>query len=190
MALPPKTHASAAQNPARRARGPVNIGHLTGRIARPALGKRGFAGAEILTHWATIVGADLAAFACPLEVRYPRGKNAGATLHLRVASGAAATLLHMKLPAIVERINRFFGYQAVSQVQAAQGPLPAPPPVFLAPPPLSADQEAQVAGQVATVASEPLRAALFKLGKALQHRRGSGVVRLPSRVSRGGDQGE
>ncbi|MDP1554168.1 MAG: DUF721 domain-containing protein, partial [Hyphomonas sp.] len=80
--------------------------------------------AEILTHWETIVGPELAAYACPLEIKFPRGKNAGATLHLRIASGAAATLLHMKTPTILARVNGFLGYGAVSALQVAQGPLP------------------------------------------------------------------
>ncbi len=117
----------------RLARGPVNIASLSMRAAKPALGKRGFAAAEILTHWATIVGPDLAAFAVPIEIKFPRGKNMGATLHLRIASGAAATLLHLKTPTILARVNGFMGYGAVAALQVAQGPLPrarpAPPPV-------------------------------------------------------------
>lgn len=116
--------ATSDSAPPRLARGPVAVGTLSARAARPALGKRGFAAAEILTHWPSIVGTDLAAFACPLELRFPKGRNAGATLHLRVASGAAATLLHLKAPAILARVNGFLGYEAVTQVQAAQGPLP------------------------------------------------------------------
>lgn len=168
----PKEDAATAvpDAPRRWRQGPINIGTFTGRAAKPALGKRGFAGAEMLTHWATIVGPELSAFACPLEVKYPRGRNAGATLHLRVAHGAAATMLQMKIPAIIQRINRFFGYEAVAQVQAAQGPLPprARPP---APPkPLSPAALARVEGEVAGVTSEPLKAALLKLGKTLQQR--------------------
>ncbi|MGE4063286.1 MAG: DUF721 domain-containing protein [Rhodospirillaceae bacterium] len=108
----------------RLARGPVKIAGLASRAARPALGKRGFAAAEILTHWETVVGPELAAFACPLEIKFPRGRNDGATLHLRIASGGAATLLHMKTPTILARVNGFIGYGAVSSIQVAQGPLP------------------------------------------------------------------
>ena len=82
---------TAADRGKRLSRGPVIIGTLTERVAKPALGKRGFAGGEVLAHWSTIVGDDLAAFAVPLEVKFPRGKNAGATLLLRISSGAAAT---------------------------------------------------------------------------------------------------
>ena len=174
QATPPKTTAkkAAAEPPAPRRwrQGPITVGSLTGRLTRPALGKRGFAGAEILSHWATIVGPELSAFACPLEVKYPRGRNNGATLHLRVAHGAAATMLQMKLPDIIARINRFFGYEAVTQVQSAQGPMPkralkSPPPA-----PLPAEKAAAVDSQVAGVALEPLRESLAKLGKTLQQR--------------------
>ncbi len=129
--------------PPRLARGPVNISHFAMRAAKPALGKRGFAAAEILTHWATIVGPELAAFAVPIEIKFPRGKNMGATLHLRIASGAAATLLHLKTPTILARVNGFMGYGAVASLQVAQGPLPrarpAPPPVAPAETPATLD---------------------------------------------------
>ena len=115
---------TAADHGKRLSRGPVTIGALTERIAKPALGKRGFAGGEILARWSAIVGDDLATFAVPLEVKFPRGKNAGATLVLRISSGAAATMLHLKTPLILERVNAFFGYKAIDKVQAAQGPLP------------------------------------------------------------------
>jgi hypothetical protein len=145
----------------RMARGPVTIAALTAKVTRPILGKRGFVGADIVTHWTSIVGNELAAFACPLEVKFPRGRNAGATLVLRVASGAAATLLQMKAPAIIARVNQFFGYAAVAQVQAVQGPLPAP----------AKRVEAAAPREIPTSVS----AALAKLGEALQRKATKGV---------------
>ena len=108
----------------RLARGPVAIGALSERFTKPALGKLGFAGGEIIKRWPEIVGSDLAGFAAPLEVKFPRGKSSGATLLLRIANGAAATMLQFKTPLILERVNRFFGYTAIKKVQAVQGPLP------------------------------------------------------------------
>jgi hypothetical protein len=130
MAAARKTPSATTEPPARIARGFINIASLSARAAKPALGKRGFAAGEILTHWPTIVGPELAAFACPIEIKFPRGKNAGAVLHLRIASGAAATLLHLKTPTILARVNGFMGYGAVASLQVAQGPLPKrrPPP--------------------------------------------------------------
>lgn len=178
MSRPRKAEPSAetrvADAPPAKARrwrqGPVNIGSLTGRLTRPALGKRGFTGGEILSHWPTIVGADLAAFACPMQVKFPRGRNNGATLQLRVAHGAAAALLQLKLPAIKERINRFYGYEAVNDVQASQGPLPGPPRKPTEPAPLSAAEAAEIERRLADMAPGPFRDALTKLGKSLQQR--------------------
>ena len=127
----------------RRARGPLAVARLTERLTRPALGKRGFTGAEIIARWPEIVGADLAAFACPLQVKYPKGRNAGATLLLRVSSGAAATMLQLKTPTILARVNGFLGYGAVSSLQVAQGPLPRarakPAAVTITPAPTTLD---------------------------------------------------
>jgi hypothetical protein len=143
VAAPPSATAPL-EPPARLARGPIRLGALSARAAKPALGKRGFGAAEILTHWPDIVGADLATFACPIELKFPRGRNAGATLHLRIASGAAATLLQLKTPTILSRVNGFLGYEAVSAIQVAQGPLPrvarkAPAPVDRSAPPTTLD---------------------------------------------------
>src|SRR5690242_3162768 len=111
----------------RRARSPTPVARLLDRLTRPALGKRGFAASAIIARWPEIVGADLARFAIPLQVKFPRGRNAGATLLLRVSSSAAAAMLSHKSPVIVARVNRFFGYEAVSRIEANHGPLPKPP---------------------------------------------------------------
>ena len=51
MAQPKLT---AADHGKRLARGPITIGALTERVAKPALGKRGFAGGEILFGYQAI----------------------------------------------------------------------------------------------------------------------------------------
>ncbi|MHB1205701.1 MAG: DUF721 domain-containing protein, partial [Rhodospirillaceae bacterium] len=136
--------AQVVDETSRRARGPMAVARLTERLTRTALGKRGFTGAEIIARWPEIVGADLAVFACPLQVKYPKGRNAGATLLLRVSSSAAAAMLQLKTPMIVERVNRFFGYAAVARLEASHGPLPRAvaktPPVADPPPSETVDR--------------------------------------------------
>ena len=151
------------------------VSRLTERLARTALGKRGFASADILGRWPEIVGADLAVFASPMQVKYPKGRNDGATLLLRVSSSAAAAMLQLKTPMILARVNSFLGYTAVIRLEASHGPLPRPPakpqPVVEPPPSEAVDQLTE------GVASEPLRDALRKLGARLQHRREISVVK-------------
>lgn len=164
-----KAESSAEQ---RRIGRPTAIGTLSGRVAGPAMGKRGFGSASLIAHWPAIVGAELSTFACPLEVKFPRGKNDHATLMLRVAHGAAATLIHLKAPAVLERVNRFFGYNAVDRVQVSQGPLPvvAKPAGEYRPAPLNAERQAEVDKDVSAVGPPELKAALKRLGEALQRR--------------------
>lgn len=178
MAAPkPDPKETAPRTPdigASRTRYPLTLARLTGRVTRTALGKRGFTDAAIIARWPDIVGADLAAFACPMQVKYPKGRNEGATLLLRVSSSAAAAMLQLKTPQIVERVNRFFGYAAVARLEASHGPLPKPPPK--ARPTPDPIPSAALEAQTAAVASDDLRAALRKLGARLQHRAGNSVV--------------
>jgi hypothetical protein len=158
-----------------RLRGPTTVARLAERLTRTALGKRGFAAADIIARWPEITGPDLASLACPLQVKFPRGRNAGATLLLRVSSSAAATLLQFKSPVIVARVNRFFGYEAVARIETSHGPLPPrprPPP----PEPAAPECSGALAAATAGVASEPIRDALRKLGARLQLRDRNGVV--------------
>jgi hypothetical protein len=171
-ARPPTQAATPVAPPPRLARGLVDVGSLIGRLTRPVLGNRGFAGADVIAHWPTIVGADLAALACPLSLKYERSSQRhGATLMVRVASGAAATLLQFKGPQVIERVNRYFGYQAVAKLQISLGALPK---AAKAPrhdqPALPPESRAEIDQAVAGVGSPALRSALGQLGVALRRR--------------------
>jgi hypothetical protein len=166
------------ENTWRRARAPTAVARLVDRLTRPVLGKRGFAAADIIARWPEIVGADLARFALPLQVKFPRGRNAGATLLLRVASSAAASLLTHKAPVIVARVNRFFGYEAVSRIEANHGPLPKAA-LGQVPPAPAPEIPAAVTALTADIPSADIREALRKLGARLQHRAAARVVSDP-----------
>ncbi|MFN3953815.1 MAG: DUF721 domain-containing protein [Pararhodobacter sp.] len=85
---------------------------------RKAGESRGFAATRLLTHWAEIVGAELAALCRPVKVGYGRG-GLGATLTV-LASGAAAPLVQMQLPRLKERVNACYGYAAIAHIQLTQ----------------------------------------------------------------------
>lgn len=162
-------------DPSRRRIGrPTAIGLLSSKVAAPALGRRGLGSADVLTHWPAIVGQDVSAFAAPIRIRFPKGRNDQGTLVLRVAHGAAATLIHMKTTAVLERVNRFFGYNAVNRVEVNQGPLPAnrtvAPPGSTVTKALSPEKREMVENTVAVVGPPELKQALRRLGEAVQRR--------------------
>jgi hypothetical protein len=91
---------------------------LVGERIRQAGEKRGFAVARLLTHWAEIVGEDLARSARPLKVSYPKD-GFGATLTILV-TGALAPQIEKQKPLIKDRVNACYGYAAISRIALTQ----------------------------------------------------------------------
>ncbi|WP_299139225.1 DUF721 domain-containing protein [uncultured Tateyamaria sp.] len=90
---------------------------LTGRI-RQASESRGFAQSRLLTDWAEVAGADVAAIARPVEVSYGRG-GMGATLTL-LTTGAQAPMLEMQKDQLREKVNAVYGYNAIARIRITQ----------------------------------------------------------------------
>lgn len=137
------------------------------RIAAPALGKRGFAAAQLVAEWASIVGADWAEKIAPDRLSFPAGERSDGTLRVRVGPGFAPEVQH-RSPLILERINGFFGYRAVARLALVQGPpirrpKPAPPRLR----PLRPDERAALDHRLAGIEDPGLRDALRRLGEAV-----------------------
>jgi hypothetical protein len=79
---------------------------------------RGFTVSRLLTHWADIAGADLAAMAHPVDVSYGR-KAFGATLTV-LTTGAQAPLLEMQKEVLRQRVNTVYGYNAIGRIRITQ----------------------------------------------------------------------
>ncbi len=147
---------------------PRAMARIIGGVTRPVLGKRGFVGADIVADWATIVGADLASAAGPERMAFDR--DGVATLHIRVASGAAASDIQHQEPQIVERINAHYGYRAVGRLRIVQGPLPRKPRRHPPLPPPDPAAAKVVEATVAGVEDDELRRKLQALGCSIAAR--------------------
>lgn len=136
------------------------------KIAGAALGKRGFAEAQLVAQWPAIIGESLAAGASPDRLSFPRGERRDGTLHLRVAPGLALEVQHRE-PVLIERINAFFGYRAVARLALTQGPpaQPALPPPR--PRPLKAEERQSLDQRLQAIEDAGLKAALQRLGEAV-----------------------
>lgn len=85
---------------------------------RRASESRGFSQSRLLTHWAEVVGDDIAAIARPVEVSYAR-QGMGATLTL-LTTGAQAPMLEMQKEKLRERVNAVYGYNAIARIRITQ----------------------------------------------------------------------
>jgi hypothetical protein len=96
------------------------VSDLVPDIGRAAFRRFGFVQSSIVSRWSEIVGDRYAAVSSPESIRFPAGKRSEGVLNL-IVEGAHAPMMQHVAPAIVERVNRFFGYEAVGRVAFRQG---------------------------------------------------------------------
>ena len=80
----------------------------------------GFVQSAIVSRWSEIVGERYARVSSPESIRFPAGAKSGGALTLLV-EGAHGPLLQHLSPLIIERVNRFFGHNAIDRVIFRQG---------------------------------------------------------------------
>src|SRR5437588_7498793 len=147
---------------------PRTLADILRKTLNEAFAKQGFASTELVTRWADIVGVEIAAHSEPERIRWPRPIGAElpepGTIVLRVEGPSAIEIQHQSA-VILERINRFFGWQAVGDLRLRQAPLTRRPvPVPTEP---DAEKQARLAATLGDVADERLREALARLGAAV-----------------------
>ena len=98
------------------------IGRVMMPLAKKMLGRRAFAEADIICNWAEIAGEDTAAFSTPRKIDFKKGERTGGILHIEVAGGAFALELQLKSRQLIDKVNTFFGYEAVRQIKILQNP--------------------------------------------------------------------
>jgi hypothetical protein len=153
--------------------GPISakpLSVLLSDVFSDAYAKQGFAARELVTRWSEIAGPEIARHSEPLKIQWPRPVEGQpqepATLVLRVEGPMALEIQHAS-DALLQRVNRFFGWSAVGKLALRQAPLsrrdrPARPP---AP---DANAVAKVAETLSAVEDEELRAALARLGASIK----------------------
>lgn len=148
-------------------RTPRPLASIVRKVTSPAFRRRGFAQQEMITRWETIVGDAVAAHSQPDRIQFSRNSREGGVLHIRADGGFALELQHLE-PLLLERVNAYFGYKAVTKVSIKQGPLNRPPVAKKAEPtPLTSDEEAFVESSTAQTHHEGLRHALEAMGRSL-----------------------
>jgi hypothetical protein len=148
---------------------PRPLSDLLHKTLKDAFAKQGFASTELVTRWTEIVGAEIAAHSQPEKIQWPRPLDGQApepgTLVLRVEGPTAIEIQHLSA-VVLERVNRFFGWQAVRALRLRQAPLrrSAPKPL----PAVDPAETARVAATLSRIEDDDLRDALARLGAAIK----------------------
>jgi hypothetical protein len=137
------------------------------KVTKPVLQKHGSPYAAVIGEWANIVGAELAEVSLPEKLSAAAPNRGGGSLTVRVA-GAAATEFQHLAPQIIERINTFLGFGAVTRLKLVQAPLPGRRAARATPArPVTAATRAAIAARTSAVEDPALRDALTRFGEAI-----------------------
>ncbi len=147
------------------------------KITKAVLDKGGRDYATIIAEWPEIVGPALAGSSQPEKLARPRNKGAdqgqaaaqavGAVLTIRVTGGAALEIQHRE-PQVIERINSYLGYRAVTRLKLVQGVLQNRAQPRREPPRrLTAAESQTIESAAAKVADPELKEQLARFGRAL-----------------------
>lgn len=162
----------ATKDKRRKFSGPRALAAVLPKVAEPALRKRGFAAAEIVTRWAEIAGEELAADSAPDHLSFPKGARQGGTLYI-AASGSVALQIQHQAPSILQRINTYFGYSAVAKLSISQASFKPKQVETGIQPVIDPDPEQieRIASETSIISEPALRQALHQLGEAVERDR-------------------
>ncbi len=138
------------------------------QIARQTVGKDWSLYAALLDHWQEIVGADYAKVTIPAKITFPHQpmepRRRSGTLTIKLPKGLAMEF-SFKTDQIRQRINGYFGYDAVAKIifEPVYGTPEAKGPTLKEPDP---EELAKVKTGVQDIENDELRAALEAFGAA------------------------
>ncbi|HUD28999.1 MAG TPA: DciA family protein [Novosphingobium sp.] len=146
------------------------IADLMPEVGRTAFRRFGFVQSSVVSRWPEIVGARHARVCSPESIRFPPGEKNDGILQLVVVAAHAPMIQHV-IPEIIDRVNRFFGYNAVARVKIRQGEV-KPPPASKprATPPTLKPVPFELGESLRDVGDPELRAVLESLARSIEAR--------------------
>ena len=135
-------------------------------LTKAAFVRHGFASEQLISQWSVIIGQPLASYCVPDKINWPRSATdaspkIGGTLVLRAVSGRGLDLQY-EGPRIIERVNQFLGYGAITALKIMQDSLVVEQPKPT-PRPISAQAKQAWQEKIDDIADNELKAALSRL---------------------------
>ena len=158
------------------------IGKHFSKVAEKSYARHGAAWAGLLSNWQTVVGKPLSDICQPEKISWPGRvsdqnesrsihQKIGGTLVVKAAYGRALEIQHTSVQ-IIDRINAYYGYQAITRIKIVQGKISkselAEKPVLK---PLDPATVGQLKTQMSGIRDDQLRQALHNLAKGVLEKR-------------------
>lgn len=97
--------------------GPNTLSNTLVNVVKKFSPKYGFVNADIITNWKAIAGDDVATKATPVKISFPFGKKTDGVLYIKVKNMSFASVMQYQFPTIIDRVNQYFGYNAIKYVK-------------------------------------------------------------------------
>ncbi|MBI1363317.1 MAG: DUF721 domain-containing protein [Proteobacteria bacterium] len=133
------------------------LGPSVQKLVKPLALKNGFADVRVLSNWSKIVGADMARYIRPLKL-------SNKVLQVAAADSNWAMQVSYQAPVLIEQINRYFGFQAVTRIQPQQSYFETDEQQPVAVPQPDGAAKVRALARTQDVKDDTLRAALASLG--------------------------
>lgn len=135
-------------------------------LAKAAFVRHGFASEQLISQWSVIIGQPFASYCVPDKINWPRfaadaSPKMGGTLVLRAAAGRGLEVQY-EAPRIIERVNQFLGYGAITALKIMQDSLRVEQPKQ-ASAPMSVQAKQAWQAKIDDIADDELKAALTRL---------------------------
>ena len=151
------------------------VSDLLPQVGGAAFRRFGFVQSSVVSRWREIVGERYAGVSSPESIRFPPGKRKDGLLTL-VVEGAHAPMMQHVAPVIAERVNRFFGYEAVARVQFKQGAVQLARARARSAPPSLRPIPADLGESLREIADPELREVLEAVARGLDRRNGATAI--------------
>lgn len=95
---------------------PTAVGNILQKITPKLIPQKSYMIGTIIHDWPTIVGDDFAALTHPYKVSFAKGTSTHGTLYLSVRDNSTSMMIHHHQGILLDKVNRYLGYTALSQI--------------------------------------------------------------------------
>lgn len=92
-------------------------GDIVGILSKPLFEKKGFIDAKIIANWKIIAGNEICKLCSPVKVTFNPNQKRNGTLYVSIKSPAFSLEVQSSQPRIIDKINTYFGYTAISSIK-------------------------------------------------------------------------
>lgn len=155
----------------------AHLGDLMSRVLEDVVARRSGMTIDLISAWGEIAGPNYEGFTRAEKIHWPRQISdldpfQSGTLVVACDPSKAIFFQH-ETSQILERLNLFFGFEAIGKIKIVQKPVTAPKrTIRKVPDSLGEAQEAKLSKMMSHIEDDELRKKLEKFGRAVLYNRG------------------